>query len=97
MDLTSSQALQKTPMPTPLQRTSRPRVCFAPLNYAMAIGMQANIMPDMEIDHDPKKTSSKPSKGRIDKKVRHKSSRKASIVFPKYKNGKKVGKSKGKK
>ncbi|TVY20156.1 hypothetical protein LARI1_G001420 [Lachnellula arida] len=48
---------------------------------------------DMEIDQ----STSRPSKGRIAKKVRHKSSRTASIVFPKYKNGTRVGKSKGKK
>lgn len=49
----------------------------------------------MEVDQDAKKSASKLSKGRIEKKVRHKSSRKASIVFPKYKEGKRVGKAKG--
>ncbi|TVY45203.1 hypothetical protein LOCC1_G003514 [Lachnellula occidentalis] len=47
---------------------------------------------DMEIDQG----TSRPSTGRIAKKVRHKSSRTASIVFPKYKNGTKIAKSKGK-
>ncbi|CZR58961.1 uncharacterized protein PAC_08853 [Phialocephala subalpina] len=52
---------------------------------------------EMEIgqDHTKATTRSKSTgKGRIEKR---RSSRKSSIVFPKYKNGKKVGKSRGKK
>ncbi|TVY28641.1 hypothetical protein LHYA1_G002344 [Lachnellula hyalina] len=69
-------------------------------NILTATAKNANTDPatakqteDMEIDQG----TSRPSKGRIAKKVRHKSSRTASIVFPKYKNGARVGKSKGKK
>ncbi|KAF8859627.1 hypothetical protein BDZ45DRAFT_742198 [Acephala macrosclerotiorum] len=73
--------------------------------YAEDPASEDNTVPDadkketeeMEIDQDPTKstTRSKPTgKGRIEKR---RSSRKSSIVFPKYKNGKKVGKSKGKK
>jgi hypothetical protein len=48
----------------------------------------------MEVDGEAAKTtrSKATGKGRIEK--RRPSSRKASIVFPKYKNGKKVGKGK---
>jgi hypothetical protein len=51
---------------------------------------------EMEVDRDAAETNaqSKPRKNRIEKK---RSSRKASIVFPKYKKGPKGGKSKGKK
>lgn len=50
----------------------------------------------MEVDVDTAKanTQSNPRKNRIEKK---RSSRKASIVFPKYKKGPTSGKSKGKK
>ena len=49
----------------------------------------------MEIDQDPTTSRSKSTgKGRIEKR---RGSRKTSIVFPKYKNGKKIGRSKGKK
>lgn len=52
--------------------------------------------PEMEVDMDVTKgvAGSKPSKGRIAKR---RSSRKASIVFPRYKNDRKTAKSKGKK
>ena len=51
---------------------------------------------DMEVDKEAGKTAtSKPSKGRIEKK--RSSSQKSSIVFPKYKNGRKGNKSKGRK
>lgn len=50
---------------------------------------------EMELDQDAATTRSKSSgKGKIEKR---RSSRKTSIVFPKYKNGKKIGKAKGKK
>lgn len=51
---------------------------------------------DMEVDGDVSKSNSqsKSRKHRIEKK---RSSRKASIVFPKYKKGPKAGKSRGKK
>ncbi|KUJ20161.1 uncharacterized protein LY89DRAFT_780000 [Mollisia scopiformis] len=50
---------------------------------------------DMELDQDPATSRSKSTgKGRIEKR---RSSRKTSIVFPKYKNGKRIGKPKGKK
>jgi hypothetical protein len=51
----------------------------------------------MEVDQETSKTASKRTssgKARIEKR---RSSRKASIVFPKFKNGKRVTKSKGKK
>jgi hypothetical protein len=50
----------------------------------------------MEVDGDATKSNAQsiPRKHRIEKK---RSSRKASIVFPKYKKGPKAGKSKGKK
>jgi hypothetical protein len=50
----------------------------------------------MEIDHEATKSTDLPknSKGRIEKRRHH---RKASIVFPKYSRGKRIGKSKGKK
>jgi hypothetical protein len=49
---------------------------------------------EMEVDGGAK-ANAKKSKGRIEK--RRPSSRKASIVFPRYKDGKKIGRSKGKK
>jgi hypothetical protein len=48
----------------------------------------------MEVDQEGTKGTTQLKRGRIEKK-RAKSSRKASIVFPKYKS--RVGKSKGKK
>jgi len=54
------------------------------------------LIPEMEMDQDSLKAKSslKPSKGRIEKR---RNSRKAGIVFPKFKNGKRAGKSKAKK
>jgi hypothetical protein len=55
------------------------------------------LITEMQVDQDASKSTSKPKssgKGRIEKR---RSSRKASIVFPKFKNGKRVGQSKGKK
>jgi hypothetical protein len=51
----------------------------------------------MEMDEDATKisTKSKSGKGRIEK--RRISSRKASIVFPRFKEGKRIGKAKSKK
>lgn len=51
-----------------------------------------NLYADMEVDGDAAKptTRSKSGAGRIEK--RRSSSRKAAIVFPKFKNGKKIGK-----
>jgi hypothetical protein len=51
----------------------------------------------MEVDHDTSKAASKPTSGRGRIEKRRSSSRKASIVFPKFKDGKRVIKSKGKK
>jgi len=49
----------------------------------------------MDIDQDASKTAAKPKgRNRIEKK--RSSSRKAAIVFPSYKAGKRVGKSNGK-
>jgi hypothetical protein len=48
----------------------------------------------MEVDKDITASKSKLGKGRIEKR---RSTRKATIVFQKYKAGKKGGKSKGKK
>jgi len=49
----------------------------------------------MEVDEDPSKADkrAKSGKGRIERK---KSSRKAAMVFPKYKNGSRVSKTKTK-
>ncbi len=56
----------------------------------------ANFHLEMEMEVDGgAKANAKKSKGRIEK--RRPSSRKASIVFPRYKAGKKIGKSKEKK
>jgi hypothetical protein len=52
---------------------------------------------EMELDQEATKSTDRPkssSKGRIEKRRHH---RKASIVFPKYSKGKRIGKSKGKK
>jgi hypothetical protein len=58
----------------------------------------ANILgAEMEVDQEATKTSDRPrtsSKGRIEKRRHH---RKASIVFPKYSKGKRVGGSKARK
>ncbi|KFY48013.1 hypothetical protein V495_01682 [Pseudogymnoascus sp. VKM F-4514 (FW-929)] len=61
----------------------------APLKSALKATKQAD---DMEVDKDTTQApaSSKPSSGRIEKK-RSARSRSSGIVFPKYKNGKKVG------
>ncbi|ELR02487.1 hypothetical protein VC83_07878 [Pseudogymnoascus destructans] len=61
----------------------------APLKSALKVTKQAD---DMEVDKDTTQApaSSKPSSGRIEKK-RSARSRSSGIVFPKYKNGKKVG------
>lgn len=61
-------------------------------------GTNSNFL-DMEIDGEAGESSapSNPSKrGRVEKR-RYKSSRKASIIFPKFKDGKKVKPSRGKK
>jgi hypothetical protein len=52
---------------------------------------------EMEVDQEATKSSDRPktsSKGRIEKRRQH---RKASIVFPKYIKGKRIGGSRGKK
>jgi len=49
------------------------------------------FLTDMDVDQDAKVTA-----GSKDSKKRRISSRKASIVFPKFKNGKKITKSRSK-
>jgi hypothetical protein len=53
------------------------------------------LVTAMDVDQETL-SKSKPSRGRIEKK-RAKSSRKASIVFPKFKRGTGAGRSKAKK
>ncbi|TVY57178.1 hypothetical protein LSUE1_G007781 [Lachnellula suecica] len=81
----------------PAAEKKEPEGTFSFYNPPITFYIRSNTITAMEIDQNPKQSASKPSSGRIEKKVRHKSSRKASIVFPKYKDGKQVGGSKGKK
>lgn len=83
----STDADHPVPIPEAKETDGRlPRRCFP--QFA------ADIIPvGIEIDSSSSKTKPKSSKGRVEKR-RASSSRKASIVFPKYKNGKRT---KGKK
>jgi uncharacterized coiled-coil DUF342 family protein len=54
-------------------------------------------MVGMEVDDVASKATPKPKSSRRARVEKRSSSRKASIVFPKFKNGKRVTKSKGKK
>jgi hypothetical protein len=67
------------------------------ISYNLAQKLADFHCPEMEVDQETIKTGDHPkssSKGRIEKRRHH---RKASIVFPKYSKGKRIGKSKGKK
>ena len=79
------------------QRANKLKVGMIPLDYILLFESEAYCEDlEMEVDVDPAKanTQSKPRRNRIEKK---RSSRKASIVFPKYKKGQTSGKPKGKK
>jgi hypothetical protein len=61
------------------------------MNYLLRKSQLARMMADEHagMDVDTKGSSTSKSKGRVEKKRSARS--KASIVFPKYKSGKKVG------
>jgi hypothetical protein len=81
-------------MRSPL-RANRRRVW--PLSKLLHSGRLTDFFAEMEVDQEATKSGDRPktsSKGRIEKTRHH---RKASIVFPKYSKGKRVGGSRVKK
>ena len=79
------------------QRTSKKKVRLISLEFTLVFESRTYLgILEMDVDGDAMKsrTLSKAGKNRVEKK---RSSRKASIVFPKYKKGPNGGKSKGKK
>jgi hypothetical protein len=78
-------------------RTNKGKVGLIPLEFSLIFESPTYFkILEMDVDGGAAKsnTLSKPRKNRIEKK---RSSRKASIVFPKYKKSTKGGRSKGKK